>query len=100
MIRVHAIWADPLGRIKVMTTTYKPFKEEVADFSCGELPAVQDHIRKLLDEDIRSWRVPGVRLWDEVNGQPRITPELPEDFEFPRALIVPEDEAEDVFSNS
>ena len=87
-MRRHEIWTTPEGRIVYRIRNAETGERiSLTDRSSGEYILTLEQLAREVTQDLESFIIP--RPW---NGQPRITPELPEDFEFPRAWIVPEEE--------
>lgn len=87
MTRKHELWTTEDGRIVYRITDYHTGERiSLRGRSATEYIATLEELSREVAMDLESWIIP-----HRLNGQPRITPELPEDFEFPRALIVPED---------
>ena len=90
MIRKHELWTTDDGRIVYRITDFHTGERtSLRDRSASEYILTLEELSREIAQELESWIIPY-----RLNGQPRITPELPEDFEFPRALIVPEEEPE------
>ena len=89
-MRKHELWTTEDGRIVYRISDYHTGERlSLRDRSAGEYILTLEDMAREVTEDLESFIIP--RPW---NGQPRVTPELPEDFEFPRAMIVPDDDPE------
>ena len=90
MKKSYVVWFDGQGKIEVYGYPYNvPHIMEklgLPDHWHGTWSAAEPHV---VGEVIA-----GHLTGDGAEALPRITPELPEDVEFPRAMIVPEENPE------
>ena len=87
-MRKHEVWTTKDGRIVYRISDYHTGEGlSLRDRSAAEYILTLEELSREIAQELESWIIP-----NRLNGQPRIVPELPEDFEFPRVLIVPEEE--------
>ena len=94
MTRKHELWTTEDGRIVYRITDFHTGERiSLRDRSASEYILTLEDLAREVTADLESFIIPR-RLdgyWTVNDALPRVTAEFRGDFEFPRALIVPED---------